>query len=139
MFLISADFWHEVRQEIRRRFGEQIFVLGQCSAAGDQSPHVLLCKQSHQRMWDLSGKTERENIAVRIADGVQRVLPYIEKDINYQPEFCMIHKTLYLTPYSATQQELKECQVEARKYKKEYEKMKQEIEKTLIKNPATLV
>lgn len=128
LFVISADYWHEVRQELRRRLGDSVCVLAQCSAAGDQSPHVLLCKQSHQRMWNLSGKTERENIAIRVADGIQRILPYIEKEIDYQPEFRMSHKTLYLKSYPATEQELKECQAEAEKYKKEYDKLKQEIE-----------
>lgn len=129
LFLISADYWHEVRLELKRRLGENTTVLGQCSAAGDQSPHVLLCKESHQRMWKLSDKTERQYIATKIADGVQRVLPYIEKDINYEPEFSMIHKTLYLTGYCATEQELKECKVEAEKFKIEYERLKKELDK----------
>lgn len=35
---ISADFWHDAREEIRRRHGSGLFILPQCSAAGDQSP-----------------------------------------------------------------------------------------------------
>src|SRR5690606_5806520 len=37
-YLISADFWHETRLELRRRLGEHIFVLPQTGSAGDQSP-----------------------------------------------------------------------------------------------------
>ena len=41
-WLISADFWHETRLELRRRYGAELFVLPQCAPAGDQSPHLLL-------------------------------------------------------------------------------------------------
>ncbi|MCM8808589.1 MAG: hypothetical protein NC934_00230 [Candidatus Omnitrophica bacterium] len=44
-FLISADFWSETRNELRKRFGEDIFVLAQFSSAGDQSPHILINKK----------------------------------------------------------------------------------------------
>ncbi len=35
---VSPDFWGEVKALLRRRFGENIFLLAQCSAAGDQCP-----------------------------------------------------------------------------------------------------
>ena len=38
LFELSADFWHETRQELRKRLGAGVQVLGQASAAGDQSP-----------------------------------------------------------------------------------------------------
>ena len=31
---VSADFWHETRNELRRRLGEKLFILPQVSAAG---------------------------------------------------------------------------------------------------------
>ncbi len=36
----SADYWNEARAEIRKEFGD-IFILPQCAAAGDLSPHLL--------------------------------------------------------------------------------------------------
>ena len=39
--VVSADFWHEVRQELWRRFGEDLFVLPQCAPCGDLSPHPV--------------------------------------------------------------------------------------------------
>ncbi|MCX7705162.1 MAG: hypothetical protein N2115_02745 [bacterium] len=128
LFLISADFWHQVRQEIKRRLGNEIFVLGQCSAAGDISPHVLLCKQTHQRMLRLSERDERQDIAIRIADGLLRILPDIEKEINYQPEFDMTHKKIFLSPYKVEQQDIKEFSEEAKKFYKQYLLLKKEIE-----------
>ncbi|MCM8821433.1 MAG: hypothetical protein NC831_01265 [Candidatus Omnitrophica bacterium] len=129
LFVISADYWNEVRMELKRRFGEKIYVLPQCDTAGDQSPHVVLCKQAYQRMWNLSGRTQRQDIAIRVVDGIQRVLPDIEKDIDYQPEFKMAHKTLRLTGYGIYEKDLKEFEKEAEKHKKEYDRLKVEIEK----------
>lgn len=35
---VSPDFWGEVKVLLRERFGKDIFLLAQCSAAGDQCP-----------------------------------------------------------------------------------------------------
>ena len=128
LFEISADYWHQVRKELRRRFGEHICILAQCSAAGDQSPHVLLCKQAYQRMWELSGRTERQDIAVRIADGIQRVLGDIERDIKWQPEFTITSKKIRLEGYTVSLKEVKQFSKEAEKARNEYERLKKEIE-----------
>jgi hypothetical protein len=128
LFVISADYWHQVRQELRKRFGEKIFVLPQCSAAGDQSPHVLLCKQTYQRMLDLSGKSERQDIALRIADGIQRILPDIEKHIDDNPVICCVSKTINLKRFQISRQELDKFIEESKRAYAEYEKLKNEIE-----------
>ena len=39
---ISPDFWGEVKMLLRQHFGEDIFLLPQCSAAGDQCPVDLI-------------------------------------------------------------------------------------------------
>jgi len=85
---ISADFWHETRNELRSRLGEGLFVLPQCSAAGDQSPTVLVDKKAESRMQRLTGRSRRGMIAVRIADAVTSVLPVAEKTIDFDPVFA---------------------------------------------------
>jgi len=70
LFQLSADYWHDTRVELRRRLGDGLFVLPQCSAAGDQSPHVQVGKAAEERMLRLAGRTQRQEIAVRIADAV---------------------------------------------------------------------
>lgn len=40
-FRLSADFWKETREELRKRLGADIFILPQCSAAGDLTSHVM--------------------------------------------------------------------------------------------------
>jgi len=44
----SADYWNEVRAMIREKHGD-IFILPQCAAAGDLSPHLLHGKEAFLR------------------------------------------------------------------------------------------
>jgi hypothetical protein len=70
----SADYWHEVRVELRRRLGAGLYVLPMCSPAGDQSPHFLLYAAQEKEMRERRGVTERQEIALRVADAVARAL-----------------------------------------------------------------
>jgi hypothetical protein len=45
---VSADFWHDVRQELHRKIAPDLFVLPQCAAAGDLSPHLLFRSRAEQ-------------------------------------------------------------------------------------------
>ncbi len=81
-YYVSADFWHEARCELHRRHGEGLFILPQCSAAGDQSPHLLVHKQAELEMLRRRGLTEREELGRRIANAVDDVLPLAAADIR---------------------------------------------------------
>jgi len=70
----SADYWHEVRVELRRRFGQHLAVLPLCGSAGDQSPHFLLYGPQEEEMRRRRGLTERQEIAARVGDAVARAL-----------------------------------------------------------------
>ena len=85
---ISADFWHDTRIELRKRLGPALFVLPQCSAAGDQSPVVLVPKKAETRMERLTGQSRRGQIATRIADAVTSILPAMGKTIDWNPAFA---------------------------------------------------
>ena len=39
---ISADYWGEVKTYLRKKYGEDLFVLGLCAPAGDQCPRDLV-------------------------------------------------------------------------------------------------
>jgi hypothetical protein len=79
---VSADFWHEVRLELRKRHSRDLFVLPQCSAAGDQSPHLLFRGRAEQIMLDRRGLTRRQEIARRIANAVDDALATAKADIR---------------------------------------------------------
>jgi hypothetical protein len=79
---LSADFWHEVRGELRKRHGKDLFVLPQCASAGDQSPHPIYRKKAEQVMEQRRGLTRRQEIARRIANAVDDVLPVAKADVK---------------------------------------------------------
>ncbi|MBI3946092.1 MAG: hypothetical protein HY321_09250 [Armatimonadetes bacterium] len=93
---VSADFWHEVRIEVAKRHGSDVFLLPQCSAAGDQSPHLLLHKAAEARARELRGVTEREEIARRIAAAVDDVLPLAQADIRRDAPLHHVARTVDL-------------------------------------------
>ena len=66
---VSADFWADARAELRKAYG-QIFIYPMTGAAGDQSPHLLLRKDSENRARERRGLTRTGEIARRIAAGV---------------------------------------------------------------------
>ena len=72
--VFSADFWHEIRLDLRQRLGQDLQVLPLCAAAGDQSPHFLLYQQQEAEMRDRHGRSERQEIAQRVGMAVERAL-----------------------------------------------------------------
>ncbi|MDY0169069.1 MAG: hypothetical protein RBS80_21180 [Thermoguttaceae bacterium] len=82
---VSADFWHETRAELRRRFGDGLFILPQVSSAGDQDTNEPFEAAAARRMARLAGRTSRQEIAVRIADAANQVLPLIQSEIDWRP------------------------------------------------------
>lgn len=106
-YLISADYWHDTRVEVRKRLGKGLYILPQCSAAGDQSPHMLNGLAAEERMQRLmftdsidfgwGSRAHRKQIALRIADAVSSVFPYMKDNINWDPEFAHRMEIVELT------------------------------------------
>lgn len=132
LFSISADFWHETRQELRERFGNDLFILPQCSAAGDQTSHLIFEKAPHERMLRLRNRTARQEVAVRIADAVGRILPYIGNEIDYAPQLKHETETLQLPLNNLSQADLED----ARKNKEEWENKLAVEKQKLFDDPA---
>jgi len=74
----SADYWHEVREELRRLFGPDLAVIGLCAAGGDQSPHFLLYSDQEAEMRQRRGLSERQEIARRLGRAVSEALDCTE-------------------------------------------------------------
>jgi hypothetical protein len=100
----SADFWHDIRVELRQRFGQQLYVLPLCGAAGDQSPHFLLYGKQEAEMRLRRGLTERQEIAVRVGIEVERALQCTHPQTGEIP-FAHVCKLLTLSPRHILQQE----------------------------------
>lgn len=111
-YFVSADFWHETREKIRKAYGNDIFILPQCSAAGDISPRTMLDRESDARMMQLKGygddynMARRQDVADKITAVIDEVLPLLEKDIRDEIEFG--HKVIHLdlVERTATEEDL---------------------------------
>ena len=102
---VSPDFWGEVKMLLRKHFGEDIFLLAQCSAAGDQCPVDLVrwvepesdlndpnCKRNNPpkrkadpSMFDLAGMRKTgKRIAREIIDVYEEGLDEAQVDVEFK-------------------------------------------------------
>jgi hypothetical protein len=93
---VTADFWHESRAALRRAYGDGIFVLPQCAAAGGCSPRPLLRTAAEEAMLRRRGVTRREEIARRIVAAVAEALAGAEQEATSDPLLRHAVKTLDL-------------------------------------------
>lgn len=130
-FQISADYWHETRQELRRRLGDALFILPQASATGDIVPGrrtTMMDWTAQERMWRLMGIDQRRDIGQRIAHAVTSVLPYAQRDIDWNPPVSHCVETVELTRRRISEQDVKDATAEADKYQAEFDELSRELE-----------
>ena len=78
---ISADFWHPVREQLKKEFGEALTVLCWCGASGDQMPGPRLHADAENRMLQLrSSKGWVEECARRIVASVLDVYALVREE-----------------------------------------------------------
>ncbi|HUT94443.1 MAG TPA: hypothetical protein VMY37_33605 [Thermoguttaceae bacterium] len=115
---VNADFWHDVRVELRKRYGEELCVLGWPGAAGDQSPHLMWRKAAEERMLKLRGLTRTEEIARRIVGAVDDVFELAQGDVR--TDVVMAHRVedLQLPVQNVSEEQLAEAKAKAEQYAK---------------------
>ena len=96
-FEISADFWHETRLALREQLGEDLYILPQASAAGDQSERPMIHRRAEGRMQELTGEGLRERIADQITSAVTEILPTMQENIEWNPLFAHVTEHVPLT------------------------------------------
>lgn len=85
---INADYWHEVREQLKARLGlPELTVLGWCGAAGDQSPHLMYRHAAEERMLKARGLTRLQEIGRRITAAVAETVDIAKADIQTDPPF----------------------------------------------------
>ncbi|MDD4426219.1 MAG: hypothetical protein PHS40_09865, partial [Mariniphaga sp.] len=136
-YRISADFWHDTRVEIKNRLGDQIFILPQCSAAGDQSPHITVGEKAVNRMQYLMGTDSsqiglrkmgrRKQIALQIADAVTSVKPYMQNNIDWSPEIKFKSEVINLSRRLIDKNDVERAHNEVKEWEKKYNQLKGEI------------
>ncbi len=111
-YYISADFWDDTRKELRRLYGEDLFVFPMTGAAGDQSPHVQLRKATEAKMRERLGITATMQIARRIARAVEEIHPAAAAGIRSDVPFAHRVEQLRLPVRKVTAAELEAARAE---------------------------
>lgn len=107
---MSADYWGGVKANLRAEFGEDLFVLGLCSAAGDQCPRdmirwvnpekpindpnitrdVVIPRDADPSMFDPAG-------CKRVARRISTEILYALEDVSqYVSDTKLVHETIHL-------------------------------------------
>lgn len=81
---VSADFYHEAREIIKKKYGKKIFVFFQLGTAGDITPanHEYIYRRAEAVMLKRKGITARQELANRMLQAVDEVMPYVKNDIK---------------------------------------------------------
>jgi hypothetical protein len=93
-YYVSADFWHDAREEIKKRCGANVNVLALCGAGGDQSPHLQIYRKQEDERLRRAGLSMRQEIGQRIADAVSEVLDGAAKEIMAEPVLKHLVRTI---------------------------------------------
>jgi hypothetical protein len=113
---VNADFWHPVRQDLKKRFGQELCIVGWTGVSGDQSPHVIYRKSAEERMRKLRGLTPLEEIARRIVMAVEETYETVKDE--RQSGVPLIHKveTIDLPEFKISKREYLFAKAERDKY-----------------------
>ena len=103
---VNADYWHEVRESLVEKYGEDLVVLTWIGAAGDQSPHLMLRKAAEARMLRAKGGTRLEEIARRIVAAIDEAWEVAKDDRHEDPVFRHHVADLSLPKRLVTEEEL---------------------------------
>jgi hypothetical protein len=86
---ISSDFYHEARETIKAKYGDDVFLFFQVGAAGDIVPfiHEYTYRRAENVMLQRKGKTFRQEMADRLLKAIDEVIPYVKDDIEFNATF----------------------------------------------------
>ena len=92
-YYVSSDYWGELRREIEKRYSDDVYILTQCSAAGDISPRDLPrgYKSGEPNMWDVAGAVE---IGRRLAGVIEDA--YTDARNNIQTDVAFKHAVRFI-------------------------------------------
>lgn len=111
---VNADFWHEVREELRRRHGEDLLVLGWTGAAGDQSPHLMFRQAAEERMRRLRGVSRLQELARRIVAAWEEAYEGARQEMHADLPLVHTVQTIALPQRMVTDEEYAEAKAQVR-------------------------
>lgn len=119
---VNADYWHEVREQLRAIHGKDLIVLSWVGAAGDQSPHLMLRKAAEGRMIIAAQRTRLQEIGRRITRAVDDAWQVAKNDIHFDAPMQHSVRQLDLPVRKVTKEELALAKAEITKLKEQAKK-----------------
>ncbi|MEO5997486.1 MAG: hypothetical protein ABIN89_12170 [Chitinophagaceae bacterium] len=92
---VDADYWDPVRTALKKRFSQELLVMGWCGAAGDQSPHLMYRKGAEERMRSLAKESRIDAISRRIVYAVEEAYETVKNERH--ADVVLTHKTEMMT------------------------------------------
>ena len=126
---LGSDCWSDIRRELKKEFGDGVFVLPQCAAAGDltyQMPYYYKARERrHQLRYGrpeaFPGEFERKRCTEQMMAALHRTLPWASKELYDDLPIRHINTTLHLKRLIPTPEdvaEAKETLVRLREFSK---------------------
>jgi hypothetical protein len=116
---INADYWHQVRESLKEKHGNNLHVLTWIGAAGDQSPHLMLRMKSENRMRKLRGLSRLDEISRRIVRAWNEAYAGAKQEIMSDVLFVHHVKTIELPVRNVTEEEYYRVKTEVEGLKQE--------------------
>ena len=114
---LGSDCWSDIRRELKKEFGGDVYVLPQCAAAGDltyQMPYYAKARERrHQlrygRKEAFPGEFERKRCTEQMMAALHRTLPWASKELYDDLPLRHINTVLHLKRFYASEERIAEA------------------------------
>ena len=111
---LTSDYWHNVRTELKKEYGDTVFMLPQCAAAGDLTYKIPYYNKAtdrknrliYGRRRDYVGEFDRIRIAEQLMAAFHRTIEWAAKDLRSDLPIEHIDTTIRLKRFNATPEEV---------------------------------
>ncbi|NOX98689.1 MAG: hypothetical protein GXP30_02990 [Verrucomicrobia bacterium] len=109
---INADYWHNVREQLKEKHGNDLVVLSWVGAAGDQSPRLMIRKAANDRMVIAAKQTHLKEIGRKIARAVDDAWQVAKNDVHFDAPLIHTVRNLDLPIRRVTKKEIAQAKTE---------------------------
>ncbi|MBQ6352746.1 MAG: hypothetical protein IJJ28_05725, partial [Lentisphaeria bacterium] len=120
---LGSDCWSDIRRELKKEFGDHIYLLPQCAAAGDLTYKIPYYDKATERKHRLRygrpeafpGEFERKRCTEQMMAAFHRTLPWASRDLHSDLPLRHINTTLHLKRFYATEEQVAEAKENLKK------------------------
>ena len=116
---LGSDCWSDIRRELKKEFGDGVYVLPQCAAAGDLTYKIPYYYKATERKYRLRygrkenfpGEFERKRCTEQMMAALHRTLPWASKALYDDLPLRHIKTTLHLPRFYASKEHIEEGKI----------------------------